>query len=110
MKFYYVYILRCADDSFYIGITNDIERRLIEHKKGKTRSYTSSRLPINLEWSLACTNPNEAIKIEKQLKGWSRRKKQALIEENWDNLVEFSKNYAENNNIRIKNASSTGSD
>jgi putative endonuclease len=91
-------------------MTNDIERRLIEHRKGKTSSYTSSRLPINLEWSLAFTNPNEAIKIEKQLKGWSRRKKQSLIDENWDNLVEFSKNYTENKNIRIKKKFLTSSD
>ena len=108
MKFYYVYILQCADKSFYIGITNNLERRLIEHKTGKSH-YTSKRLPVKLDWYLACSDPNEAIKIEKQLKGWSRRKKQALIDERWEDLVEFSKNYTENNN-RIKNPSSTGSD
>jgi putative endonuclease len=44
---------------------------------------------------LQCTNPNEAITIEKQIKGWSRKKKKALIEENWEDLVKFSKNYSE---------------
>ena len=109
MKFYYVYILLCADESFYIGITSNLERRLIEHKTGKS-NYTSQRLPVKLKWNVACTNPDEAIRIEKQLKGWSRRKKQALIDERWDDLVEFSKNYTENKNIRIKKLSSTGSD
>ena len=109
MKFYYVYILRCADDSFYIGMTNSLERRLLEHRLG-TSNYTRTRLPVNLEWYVTCTNPNEAIRIEKQLKGWSRRKKKALIDERWDDLVEFSKNYTENNHVRIKNPSSTSSD
>lgn len=109
MKFYYVYILCCADDSFYIGITNNLERRLIEHQTGKS-NYTSQRLPVKLEWNVACTNPDEAIRIENKLKGWSRRKKQALIDERRDDLVEFSKNYTQNKNTRIKKPSSTSSD
>jgi putative endonuclease len=109
MKLYFVYILQCADDSFYIGMTNNLERRLVEHKIGKS-GYTSTRLPVELVWREMCTNPDEAIKIEKQLKGWSRRKKKALIDERWDDLVEFSKNYTEHKNIRIKKPSSTGSD
>ena len=109
MKQYYVYTLQCADDSFYIGVTNNIERRLIEHKNGKS-IYTRKRLPVRLEWYLEFVDINEAIKIEKQLKGWSRRKKRALIDERWEDLVEFSKNYAENKNVRIKKPSSTGSD
>jgi putative endonuclease len=48
-----------------------------------------------LVWHIQCTNPNEAIRIEKQLKGWSRRKKEALIQENWQDLIAFSKNYTE---------------
>lgn len=109
MKFYYVYILRCADESFYIGITNNLERRLLEHHLGKT-NYTGKRLPVTLEWSVACTNPKEAIKIEKRLKGWSRRKKKTLIYERWDDLKEFSKNYKENEHVRIKSPSSISSD
>jgi putative endonuclease len=77
-------------------MTNDLERRLQQHKSGNTNfSYTASRLPVKLKWHLQCTNPTEAIKIEKQLKGWSHRKKRALIDENWNDLVEFSKNYTE---------------
>ncbi|WP_317169113.1 GIY-YIG nuclease family protein [Flavivirga algicola] len=53
------------------------------------------RRPIELKWYLQCTSPSEAIKIEKQIKGWSRRKKEALINDNWEDLIEFSKNYTE---------------
>lgn len=99
MRFYNVYILICSDDSYYTGMTNDLERRIKQHQSGSNKfSYTSERLPIKLVWQLQCTNPSEAIKIEKQIKGWSRRKKKALIEENWEDLVEFSKNYKEYDN------------
>ena len=96
MKFYYVYILHCSDGTYYTGMTNDLERRLTQHKAGyRKNSYTYSRRPIELKWQVSCTNPTEAIKIEKQIKGWSKRKKQALIDENWDDLVAFSKNYTQ---------------
>ncbi|WP_452232781.1 GIY-YIG nuclease family protein [Lacinutrix sp. MEBiC02595] len=99
MKFYYVYILFCNDKTYYTGMTNDLERRLSQHKSGhKKESYTASRLPVKLLWYLQCENPKEAIKIQKQIKGWSQRKKKALIEENWQDLIEFSKNYTQNNN------------
>lgn len=96
MKFYFVYILLCSDKTYYTGMTNDLERRLTQHKSGyKKDAYTFSRRPIELKWHLQCTNPSETILIEKQIKGWSQRKKVALINENWDDLVEFSKNYTE---------------
>lgn len=59
------------------------------------RTHTYVRRPVELKWFEQCTNPDEAIKIEKQLKGWSRRKKIALIEENWDKLILYSKNYTQ---------------
>ena len=83
-------------------MTNDLERRLTQHKSGyKKDGYTATRLPVELKWYVQCTNPSEAIKIEKQIKGWSHRKKAALIDENWQDLVLFSKNYKEYGN-RIK--------
>ncbi|ANW96325.1 excinuclease ABC subunit C [Wenyingzhuangia fucanilytica] len=91
--FYYVYILKCSDNSFYIGITNNITRRLEEHQSGKHfNSYTYRRLPVELVWLQEFTNPEIAIAKEKQLKGWSRRKKQALIDEDYQKLVHFSQN------------------
>lgn len=83
-------------------MTNDLERRLNQHQSGyKKAAYTATRLPVKLRWFLQCTNPSESIKIEKQIKGWSHRKKKALIDENWDDLIAFSKNYTQNKN-RIK--------
>ena len=96
MKLFYVYILKCKDDSFYTGITNSIERRLYAHNVGIDKdAYTYSRRPVELVWFEMFTDPNQAIMIEKKIKGWSRRKKQALIDEDWDKLVRFSKNYTQ---------------
>ena len=96
MKFYYVYILLCSDNSYYTGITNDIEKRVSEHQSKRSRdSYTASRLPVKLVWNLKCDNPIDAIKVEKQIKGWKKKKKEALINENWQDLVQLSKNYTQ---------------
>ncbi|MES2239817.1 MAG: GIY-YIG nuclease family protein [Bacteroidota bacterium] len=91
MKFYYVYILKCNDNSLYVGITSDIERRLIEHNGGKyPEAYTHSRRPVILEFYQEFTVPNQAIEFEKKIKKWSRMKKQALIDENYDLLQKLS--------------------
>ena len=106
-----MYILLCCDGSYYTGSTIDLERRINQHKSGyKKDSYTFSKRPIELKWHLQCTNPSEAIKIEKQIKGWSHRKKEALINENWKDLVEFSKNYTEYGDPVNGDKSSTSSD
>ncbi|CAM4205718.1 GIY-YIG nuclease family protein [Gillisia limnaea] len=97
MKLFYVYIVECSDKSFYIGFTSNLDKRLNEHNSGLHRdSYTYKRRPVVLKWFQQFTDPSQAIKVEKQLKGWSRRKKIALIEENWEKLVEYSKNYRQN--------------
>mgnify|MGYP001588408644 CR=1 FL=1 len=102
MRIYYVYILLCSDNSFYTGMTNNLERRLLEHKTGKNKkAYTSSRLPVELKWYLECADSRDAIQYEKKIKGWSRRKKQALIDEKWSDLIKFSKNYTENKDSRM---------
>jgi putative endonuclease len=96
MKLYYVYIVKCQDDSYYTGVTNNIDRRLDEHNGGtKPDAYTFSRRPVVLVWFESFTDPSQAIAIEKKIKGWSRRKKEALINEDWDKLVQYSKNYTE---------------
>ncbi len=66
---YTVYILKCADDSYYVGVTNDIERRLKEHNSRKYKGHTSSRLPVQLVYAEHFSNINQAIAFEKQLKG-----------------------------------------
>ncbi|MDI6049173.1 GIY-YIG nuclease family protein [Flavobacterium sp. XS2P24] len=91
MKFYYVYILLCNDDSLYVGVTSDIDRRIMEHNAGKyPKAYTHSRRPVTLVFYQGFTDPNQAIEYEKKLKKWSRFKKQALIDGNFDKLQDLS--------------------
>jgi putative endonuclease len=87
IRYYYVYILKCSDNTYYTGITNDIERRLAEHQSGyNPDSYTFSRRPVELVYGEYFTDPKQAIDFEKQVKRWSRLKKEALINEDWDSL------------------------
>jgi putative endonuclease len=91
MKELIVYILKCSDDSYYTGITNDLNRRCAEHEKGQdTNSYTFSRRPIKLVWSNKFHSELEAIRWEKKLKGWTRKKKEALIENKFEILQELA--------------------
>jgi len=89
---YYVYIVECKDWSYYVGITNDLELRLWEHNTGQDdKSYTYSRRPVELKYFEVFHDVEQAIAREKQLKGWSRKKKQALITENYDRLKLLAK-------------------
>ncbi len=92
MKTMFVYILKCKDNSYYTGVTNDLGRRFAEHEEGlNPKDYTFKRRPIELVYYEMFSDPRDAIEREKQVKGWSRKKKEALIEKNWDKLKEFSK-------------------
>ncbi len=92
MKTYYVYILLCFDETYYVGVTNNIERRLKEHQNSlNNEAYTSSRLPVTLECVIEFTSIMEAIKFEKKIKRWSQAKKKALIEKQYELLPELSK-------------------
>jgi tRNA/rRNA methyltransferase len=83
---FWTYLLRCSDDSFYVGHTDDLERRLAEHGSGTLPGYTQTRLPVTLAWSETFQTRDEALAFEQQLKGWSRTKKQALIAGDWDGV------------------------
>ncbi|WP_424362724.1 GIY-YIG nuclease family protein [Methylocystis parvus] len=75
-----VYILLCADGSYYTGLTrNEVETRVSEHNLGINAEYTSRRRPVKLVWSEHFERLTDAIAMERQLKGWSRAKKEALI-------------------------------
>ncbi|OZV69229.1 GIY-YIG nuclease family protein [Winogradskyella aurantia] len=92
MKLYYVYILECGDKSLYTGITNNLDRRLLEHQKGQDNScYTYSRRPVKLVFHAEFTDVNMAISSEKQIKRWSRTKKIALINNEIDKLPNLAK-------------------
>ena len=91
MKTIYVYILKCSDNTYYTGVTNNLERRLLEHQYEKcSTSYTYSRRPIILKWYSEDMDAVQAIELEKQIKKWSRRKKEALINGNYDLLKLYS--------------------
>lgn len=91
MKLFYVYIVKCSDESYNTGIANDINRRLNEHNKGiSLTSYTYRRRPVELVFCETFNDFRIAEQWEKQIKGWSRRKKEALIERNWGKLKDLS--------------------
>jgi len=89
---FYTYMLRCADRSYYVGHTDNIEQRLSQHKFGKISGYTSSRLPVELVWMESFHSRDEAFFAERKIKGWSRKKKEALINRDWQAISELSKN------------------
>ena len=92
MREYYVYILHCADDSYYTGVTNDLHRRLEEHVFGLNEgAYTHDRRPVKLVYSLAFQNIWNAIRFEKVVKDWSRKKREALIRGDTEALRLYSK-------------------
>lgn len=92
MKTYYVYIIKCSDNTYYTGITNDLQRRFIEHQSGENEnSYTFKRRPLQLVYYSEFSDVNTAIAKEKQIKKWSRKKKEALIKENYERLTLLSK-------------------
>ena len=84
---YHVYMLRCSDGSYYVGHTNDLEQRLAVHERGAIEGYTLSRRPVELVFSDQFSTRLEAFHRERQTKGWSRARKEALIKGDWDGLV-----------------------
>ena len=92
MESFWVYIVQCRDASYYIGITNDTERRVAEHNQGlDPHCYTFMRRPVCLVYASEFHDPNDAIRFEKQIKGWSRKKKHALIRGDWTTIVKVSR-------------------
>ncbi|MDK4724992.1 GIY-YIG nuclease family protein [Rhizobium phaseoli] len=87
-----VYILRCSDGSYYTGLTKqEIEARVWEHNAGIYDGYTAKRLPVELVFTETYDRIIDAIARERQIKGWSRRKKEALIALDYEALPELSK-------------------
>lgn len=77
---YYVYILTCADDTLYVGSTNDLKKRVLQHNTAKTGAhYTKIRRPVTLAYSETVQTLSEALRREAEIKRWSREKKLALI-------------------------------
>jgi putative endonuclease len=83
---FWVYILRCADDSYYTGHTDNLEKRLAEHQFGQYSGYTSTRLPVTLVFSQEFSSREEVVVSEQQIKGWSRKKKEAMMRGDWSEV------------------------
>ncbi len=79
MKRGYMYILKCADGSYYTGSTNNLELRLMQHQAGEGANYTAKRLPVELIYFEECSRVDAAFYREKQVQSWTRKKKEALI-------------------------------
>ena len=84
----YVYMLRCADGSYYVGSTTgeDLGPRVDQHNAGSYPGYTFSRRPVVLVWSEYFDRITDGIAAERQIKGWSRAKKEALLRSDWDKV------------------------
>lgn len=89
----YVYILRCADDSYYVGSARNLDYRLEQHAVGEGSAYTRrpGRRPVTLVWSHRFTNIGDAFAFEKQVQGWSRAKREALIRGDYAALPALAK-------------------
>jgi predicted GIY-YIG superfamily endonuclease len=86
----WVYILRCSDGSYYTGCTTNIEQRYGEHQAGETPGYTATRLPVEMVWADEFQTIHDAIDFERQIKRWSRAKKEALIAGRFNDLPGLS--------------------
>lgn len=89
MLSFFVYILKCSDNSYYTGHTDDIEKRISEHRLGKIKSYTQDRLPIEVVFIQEFGTRAEALEAERKLKSWSRFKKEIVINQGWEAMAGF---------------------
>jgi predicted GIY-YIG superfamily endonuclease len=92
---FYVYIVRCSDASYYVGQSDDLEKRISDHNAGLLSAYTRKRRPVKLVFSEEFQSREEALARERQLQGWSRAKKEALIAGNWERLRLLSRSTTE---------------
>jgi predicted GIY-YIG superfamily endonuclease len=88
---FHTYILHCHGGKFYTGHTDDLERRIGQHQAGTFPGFTSEHLPVKLVWSQEFQTRYEALTAERQIKGWGRPKKMALIRGDWDLVSRLAK-------------------
>jgi len=106
----YMYILECADGSYYTGSTKDLERRLWEHQNGLGANHTAKRLPVKLVFCEECDRIDDAFYREKQVQGWSRKKKEALMASDYNqiHLLAVCRNETHCGNVGFDSAQPTG--
>jgi predicted GIY-YIG superfamily endonuclease len=86
LKPFVTYMLRCADGSYYLGHSDELEKRIAEHQHGQGCAWTKSRLPVELVWRQEFPDRDAARAAEHQIKRWTRAKKEALIAGDYDRL------------------------
>lgn len=89
----YLYILECSDGSYYTGSTIDLERRIRQHQQGEGANHTKKRLPVKLRYYEEYSRIDHAFYREKQIQGWSRKKKEALMQGAVELLPELAISY-----------------
>ncbi len=95
MQPFWVYILRCADGSYYTGHTDDLQRRIAEHQHGVAMNcYTFKRRPLSLVFSQPFVSRTAALAAEQQIKGWSRAKKEAMMRGDWSEVSRLAQGAA----------------
>ena len=102
----HMYILECADGSYYTGSTWNLEKRLWEHQNGLGANHTKKHLPVKLVYCEYYDRVEDAFHREKQVQGWSRHKKQALMEGNKEKLIEYARNSTQYGNPAAASTSS----
>jgi putative endonuclease len=88
---FWVYIPRCADGSYYTGHTDNFERRISEHQAGELSGYTFSRRPITVVYAEVFMTREEALASERRIKGWSRKKKEAMMRGDWKEVARLAR-------------------
>ncbi len=87
----WMYILECSDGSYYVGSTRDLERRLSQHNQGEGAVYTARRRPVKLVFAAEFGHVADAYAAEKQVQGWRREKREALIRGDYEALPELAR-------------------
>jgi tRNA/rRNA methyltransferase len=95
---FYVYILKCSDGSYYTGHTDRFEARMAAHQSEEIAGYTYDRRPVELAFVEELSSRDEAFRRERQIKGWSRLKKEALMANDWERLVRLSRSGSQYSN------------
>jgi predicted GIY-YIG superfamily endonuclease len=102
---FWAYMLHCGDGSFYAGHTDDLDCRVAQHLSGEFGGYTSTRLPVKLVWCDEFPSRYEALSAERQIKGWGRAKKLALIRGDWELVSQLARNSTEKEKDRASTSS-----
>jgi putative endonuclease len=92
---FWTYMLHCNGGAFYVGHTDDLERRIAEHEQGALPGFTRDHFPARFVWSERFATRLEALAMERRIKGWSRAKKMALIRGDWSRIEQLSRSQKE---------------